>query len=134
VRLDFNRGCGGRAASGCRTGLEAVPAAASFFPVDAVATVAGAGAASSFVSLICTSTTASGKPPMSTRVLSAGSRIFLTAVTTRSFVGGRISLTYLPPLGPHLQAQPRWHAAARNGSADLDSTTHHAAKCMQSGP
>ena len=89
--LDFNRGCGGRAASGCRTGLEAAPAAASFFPVDAVATVAGAGAASSFVSLICTSTTASGKRLMSVRVLSAGSRTFFTAITMRSFVSGRNS-------------------------------------------
>ena len=50
--------------------LEAAPAIL-FFSADAVAAVAGAGSATSSASLICTSTTVSGKPLLLTRVLSA---------------------------------------------------------------
>ncbi len=72
--------------------LDDAPPALLFFDADAAAI-----SWSSSASLVCSSTTASGKPLLSTRVLSVGSRIFFTAVTTRSFVSGRKS-TCLPRL------------------------------------
>ena len=100
--------------------LDDAPPALLFLDVEAAAT-----SWSSSASLIWTSTTESGKPLLSMRVLSVGSRMFFTAVTTRSFVSGRKSTCLPSHVHVHVRRMARLQTAVSLGPCRADKNVQH---------